>query len=808
MRILRCWARIIRDLSFKRACVALLALSVCAALLPSAADGASKKKSRRTTKASRSARTARKKPPPKAAAVLPGTQLQTLVRRLRTTPSAANRAALASYASRQKGTNSSLAFLALALADLEQKNFAAVSASIAAVRAKLPVLADYTAFWDGSAKVELGDFPGSVKALESIWSTSPDSPVLPAAALVAARAELARNSPGAAAGILRALEGKLPQPKGDALLAACLEGARDNAAAAVVWQKVYFDFPAAPEAADAGKALERLQQALGSAYPVPTTHTRLSRVGKWIDAREYSAARCELNDLIPELPAADRDEARVRMGAIDYIAGQASRALTYLRSLEVISAEADAERLYYIAAAYRRLNNNSEQDRTIDELSEKYPKSHWRLSGLILAGNNYLLENLPEKYEPFYREAADDFPGVREAAYGHWKVTWLRYLRRESDAETHLKDHLRRFPASEKASAALYYLGRLAQGKKKHDAARTFLTEAVSRFPNSYYALQARARLEDLPPVPGGPKVVFSLDPQSPKPEKRSIASGLDPDAVAFLSEIRWPMRDQSPSFDVNALAKIRMERARLLAAAGLDDWAESELKHGARSEGPAPLLAMELAVSASRRGNPDQGIRYIKSLVPGYLYVPLDAAPSQFWKLAFPLPFRSALESSARRYGLDPYRLAALIRQESEFNPKAVSRANAYGLTQVLPSTGRMISRRLGIRRFRAAMLYQPEVNLKIGTYYLKNLLDAFGGEWEPALASYNAGKSRVDSWLTWADYREPAEFAETIPFTETRDYVQIVIRNADVYRKLYGAGAAAVTSSNGSASAVRASP
>lgn len=166
---------------------------------------------------------------------------------------------------------------------------------------------------------------------------------------------------------------------------------------------------------------------------------------------------------------------------------------------------------------------------------------------------------------------------------------------------------------------------------------------------------------------------------------------------------------------------------------------------------------------------------------------MPLDAAPRQFWQLAFPLAYRQPLETYSRNQGLDPFLVAALIRQESEFDPKAVSSARAYGLTQVLPSTGRQLGRRLGLSTITPSMLTNPEINLKLGTAYLRTLLDQHGGRWERTLAAYNAGKTRVDQWETWGQFREPAEFIETIPFTETRDYVQIVLRNADIYRHIY---------------------
>jgi len=153
-----------------------------------------------------------------------------------------------------------------------------------------------------------------------------------------------------------------------------------------------------------------------------------------------------------------------------------------------------------------------------------------------------------------------------------------------------------------------------------------------------------------------------------------------------------------------------------------------------------------------------------------------------------FPLPYHGDLMRNARLQGLDPSMVAALIRQESEFNPQARSSANAYGLTQVRPSTGRQLARRAGLRRFSSGMLFQPAVNLRLGTIYLRGLLDQLGGSWEETLAAYNAGKSRVNEWESWATFREPAEFVETIPFTETREYVQSVLRNAELYRRIYG--------------------
>src|SRR5262249_22799950 len=114
------------------------------------------------------------------------------------------------------------------------------------------------------------------------------------------------------------------------------------------------------------------------------------------------------------------------------------------------------------------------------------------------------------------------------------------------------------------------------------------------------------------------------------------------------------------------------------------------------------------------------------------------------------------------------------------------------YGLTQIVPSSGRQLARKAGIRGFSASMLFQPATNLRLGTIYLRSLLDQWGGKWEQTLASYNAGKSHVLEWITWGNFQETAEFVETIRFTETREYVQSVLRNAAAYRRIYGANLA----------------
>jgi soluble lytic murein transglycosylase len=153
---------------------------------------------------------------------------------------------------------------------------------------------------------------------------------------------------------------------------------------------------------------------------------------------------------------------------------------------------------------------------------------------------------------------------------------------------------------------------------------------------------------------------------------------------------------------------------------------------------------------------------------------------------LLYPLVDGDELVRTARANNLDPWLVAGLIRQESYFNPHAVSVANARGLMQVLPSVGEEVAKSLRFPVWSPAVLFDADANLQLGTAHLA----AFMKEYDAlprVLAAYNAGGSRVTRWTTKAGTDDPELFVERIPYVETRDYVRIVQRNADVYRLLY---------------------
>ena len=640
---------------------------------------------------------------------------------------------------------------------------------LAAAQPLLPKLADYVAYYLAASHAELKDFAQVRKDLAPFRNLPAPSPLRGKAVILDARAATETGSPAEAISSLRAQYDEIPQPAGDFSLGQAYEAAHEPAQAATYYQRVYSLYPLTEFAPQAARAIESLRASMGASFPPPMPQQMLERGSRLLEAQEYSRARAEFSALLQELGGGEREIAAVRIGAADYLQRKTVQAFRYLQSLEVQSPEADAERLYYIAECARRLNQDSAMLAAIQKQAQ-YTHSPWRLKALLSAGNHFLVVNQADSYVPLYRACYESFPEAAEASYCHWKVAWDSYLHSRADAAELLREQVVRFPAAANTSGALYFLGRLAEADKDLRSARGYYDLVVQRYPGYYYGLLAGERLKQ----PGIAR-----------------ATAGEP-AAAFLKAVNFPERSAPSSYDPDSATARRIDRFRLLNDAGLTKLAEAELRFGARTDGRSHVLAMELARAADA---PHQGLRDMKSLAPDYLTLAPDAAPDRFWQLLFPLPFRSDLVRQASAANLDPHILAGLVRQESEFNPRVISRANAYGLTQIVPSTGRQLARQAGIRPFRTNMLFQPTTNLQLGTRYLRSLLDRWEGKWEQTLAAYNAGASRVQEWLSWASYREPAEFVESIPFTQTRDYVQSVLRNAAAYRRIYGTRLAAST-------------
>jgi soluble lytic murein transglycosylase len=636
-----------------------------------------------------------------------------------------------------------------------------------AAQNKVPRLADYITYYLGAAELQNKDPDAAVRVFAAyIANPVASSPLEGKIDIWYARALLDQKQAAASAKALTVLRTGykvLPQPEGDYVMGLALEAQGDGPAAVRSYQKVYYSAPNNDLATDAGKALDRLRTSLGTGYPEATPAQQLARAAKWLDVKQPRKAQAEYTALAERLSGPERDDARVGVGAAELAVDVPSMALQHLKSFHSDSAETDARRLFYVVETARKMNDDAEIAAALNQLAVKYPQSQWRLKALLSAGNKYVLVNDRERFEPLFRNAAQDFPPSADTAYSHWKVAWEAWVAGRSDVVPLLKEQIEKYPNDSRASSALFFLGRNAE-KAGHPAeARAWYEQLSQQYQHYFYGVAGRQRIE----TAGLAKVAA------------------DTETSSWLNTIAWPEHRDLTETTANAATRARIDRCRLLLSAGLPDTAQDEIAFGAKRDAEQPhLLALELA-----RSMPSAflSMRIMKIFSGDYLALPLENAPLKFWQMLFPLPYRDDVVRHAKERGLDPWLVAALIRQESEFNPSAKSHAGAYGLMQLMPPTGRELGRKDGVPVTTTSMLLNPELSIRLGTLYFKGQLGAWNGDLPQTLAAYNAGPGRLKQWLAWMSFKEPAEFIESIPFSETREYVQAVLRNADMYRALY---------------------
>jgi soluble lytic murein transglycosylase len=370
----------------------------------------------------------------------------------------------------------------------------------------------------------------------------------------------------------------------------------------------------------------------------------------------------------------------------------------------------------------------------------------------------FLLGDAAGKIEdaiPLYRRAAaTEAPEAREALHrlGDRRLR-TRDTRGAIDAWEEL---VRRFPRGEATARTAFEVGLLNERNGRHDGAKRMFEAAMEAEPLSYYAHRAGERI------------------------------GADPLDRVLADPRPWVGLSGEP-----AEAREVLGRLELLRSVGMDAEWKDELDAAIRRFDRRPLALVTLAEGLRDAGEILEGVRLARRMV--------DQRggdwDGRLLRVAFPLPYRELLEREADRYGVDALLYAGLVRQESMFRADVKSRVGAAGLAQIMPATGRWIAPRVELpaSTYRDELLDVPEINLRMGALYLRDLLRRYDGHADLALAGYNAGPARADRWRRELHHaRDIDAFREAIPFDETRNYVKIVLRNAAVYTRLYGEVAA----------------
>ena len=672
-------------------------------------------------------------------------------------------AGVEAYARRHaKEDAGALAWLVVGYAHTLDHDYAKAIDPFNRAKAGASELGDYVAYHLGESYLKTGHNAEALSTLADFSKNFPDSLLIRDAHLVYANALLEEGRAADAAALLE--KDRAPVRSDIELeIGRAYEAAGENQKAASAFRNLYFNFPNSFEAEIAGTELHKLGIS-GSAAE------RRTRAELLLKAKHYSEAAHDYRELLNEelVTSADRPALELALAGALEKSGSSQDARKILTTMGAQTGDAEAERLYLLSETARSTSDEEAVQRTLNELRQFGPASPWLEQALLSAGNMYLLKRDYDRAIDYFRELQQRFPNGTHASYAHWKASWLA-LRQGRTAEARLgfENQIALYPDSGEIPAALYWRARLAEEEGNPAMARAFYQKLSDRFRNYYYAELGRQRLQALPRA------------GDVAPEDAPHYALLD--HVAPLSTAGKITASDPP--DDN----LRVARARLLSNGGLADMAVRELQ-AAASQVDGAWAPPEMARVYQDIGRYDRGIEIMKHTTPNYFAVDLPDLPRPYWEALFPKAYWPDLRKYSELNGLDPYLVASLIRQESEFNAGAISHANAVGLMQLLPKTGKTVAKQVKLKGYSAPQLYTPAVNIELGTRYFKEMVDKYNGQFEYALAAYNAGTDRVGDWLGQGHYRDPQEFVESIPFTETREYVQAILRNASVYRQLYG--------------------
>jgi soluble lytic murein transglycosylase len=652
-----------------------------------------------------------------------------------------------------------LAWLVLGYAHVLDKDFAKAIDPLSRAKLHAGDLGDYVDYYLGTSYLQTGRTAEALANLSGFEENHPDSLLVRDAQLSYAEGLLLE---GQAAEAARLLE-KIRTPTRSDIefaLGRAYAGSGQTAKAAETLANVYYAMPTAAEADAAYTELRKLP-----ATPAPSITQLRARAIGLTNHKRYADAVEAYRSLANESSPADRATMQLALADVLHHAGKDREAKHTLATVGNVTGELNAQRLYLLGQIAFDASDNDTFYRTVNELRQAAPTSPWLEQALLSAANLHLVHHEYDQALDAFREAQQRFPDGPRASYVHWKVAWLTLRQgRNEDAKKAFEEQIALYPDGAETPAALYWRARLAEEDNQPLMARAFYQKLSDRYRNFYYAELGRERMNHLPPASADAVTQYAIL-----------------DRVPPLSSAE-KISDSDPPTD-----ELHVQKAEVLGNGGLVDFAIRELQAAAAKDGGswAPAEAAQLFVET---GHYDRAIEYMKHSAPNYFALDIPDLPRKYWEALFPKPYWTELKRSASANGLDPYLVASLIRQESEFNPNAVSRANAVGLMQLLPKTGRAVAKEEKLKRYNASQLYTPAVNLELGTRYFRGMVDRFGGSFEYALAAYNAGSDRVEEWLGQGKYRDPEEFVESIPFTETREYVQAIMRNAGVYRQLYG--------------------
>lgn len=626
-------------------------------------------------------------------------------------------------------------------------------------------LGPYSTYYTGIAQLNLGRAADARKTFHALRQTKPVGYLAEAAAYGEADALVALNQPAEAADILDDVVRGKPMEMDTALLRLgnALRAAGQRSRAAETLVRVYYEFALSDAAVQAKSALEGLAQFEPLKANSERYRLEMGRAERLFAAHQYAASRAAFEDLDDVAAPGDRELIDLRIAESDYFLKRYRQARDGVRPYAANGVR-KAEALYFFAVASREAGDTATFLQTSRRIADEFPLESWAEQALNDLGTYYIKSDNDDQADRVFREMIERFP---DGAYGErasWKAGWRAYRDKNyRDAIKFFEQAATNYPRSDYRPSWLYWSARAHEALGETAEAESRHALVLADYQNSYYGRLTAKRL--------GARFAAVRDQVLAAQSGRADMSGPQ------------PLPPNGPL-------------VRALLAAGMYDEAQNELRYARRVWGDSPAIQATIAWANQQQSREESGmerlllmrgaINTMRRAYPQILAAGGEDLPRDIQTVIFPIAYWDLIKKYTAARNIDPYLFAALVAQESTFVADVRSHANAYGLTQLLPSTARQYAKRLNIP-YSSRVLTDPELNIRIGTAYLADKIAEFGGV-HLALASYNAGERPVHRWMAEKPDLDREEFVDDMPYPETQGYVRKIIGTAEDYRRLYG--------------------
>jgi soluble lytic murein transglycosylase len=592
----------------------------------------------------------------------------------------------------------------------------------------------------------IADFPDSVYATD--------------AKLKRAASAIAAGQAATVASSLNELN-ELKNADANLLTAKSFEAQGNQTEAIRYYRRVYF-FGAG---SDAAREAELKLTSLAQPLTPQSAEEAAERAERLFNAKNFSAAEKAYADLSSAYPATVTSSARLKQLTTFSNLKKATEAQSSFNAIPA-SAKEKEEAYYQLVMANARARLWPQARAVAEEMRQKYPAGRFTPKSWIDAGMSARDAKNKIEEQSFLRSAVINFPNAVEVAGAQFELAWLEHDNKNFAVSSKmLTEHLARYAERDTTNRgkAGYWAARDSERAGKTAEACALYDGVIYRYSANWYGYLAKQRLASM-----SCPAARTADPLVAK-------------AIAALRTVTVAPETSTPR------ELIRVEKSDELGSVGLFDWAIDELEEAKKTAQNSPKINIALARLYRMKGDNVNAFLALAKSYPDYSQMFPEEMSREEWDIFYPLMNWNEIKYWAAQRNLDAYQVAGLIRQESDFNPRAKSGANAYGLMQLLVPTARTMARKYVSKTSMVTSdtLYQPPVNIELGTAYMRDQFDKFG-RIEYVAVAYNAGPGRVAPWRASLPI-EIDEFVEGIPFRETKAYVQGVIRNSAQYRRLY---------------------